>query len=201
MFKTNCWYCSQPMFVLQCTCGSAVLLDINTPPWDKHECGSGGGIGNSGLSGWNAIDVLANAGVTITTEIMDKAFGKANAASQANNKPTPPDIQKMAPKHAEHRTIMAVVRETPKHSQSIKKLSKLGELGAKMLGLNNVGKLQQATLITNTAGSADESYTCIVPETAGENISAMKNKLVFAAIEGKVAGDTQIWLVHSIHLI
>lgn len=37
-YRTSCRYCRQTIFVMQCTCGSAVLFEHLGQPWPKHVC-------------------------------------------------------------------------------------------------------------------------------------------------------------------
>ena len=100
IYPTACWSCQHEIFVLQCTCGSAVLLDDRWPPWPKHTCastGGTGGIGGSGLSGWAAVETLRAQGVPITSDIIQEVFpgerpsGHKPSSETATNRIEPGD--------------------------------------------------------------------------------------------------------------
>src|SRR5580700_779160 len=111
-YRTNCRSCNRPIWVLQCTCDSAVLFDSLGWPWPEHDCGSSGGIGGSGLSGWAAVDILRANAVPIDPSIMQKAFTPPEIDKQKPSKtPAPEQIRAVQPKGAERVTLLAVIRD------------------------------------------------------------------------------------------
>src|ERR1700722_4808929 len=132
MYQTDCWYCGKAIHILQCTCGSAVLLDYNRPPWQEHECHSG--IGGSGYSGWQAVDVVRSMGFPIYENVLDKIFPKPGNKKQAQ-KSAAKDIKKVPPKLRVHRTFLAVVRELQTETNRTDIIQRLGGVGAKLLNL------------------------------------------------------------------
>ena len=197
IYPTDCWYCGAAIHILQCTCGSAVLLDMNHPPWDDHDCSATGTLGRSGLKGWAAVDVLRSNGVPINAEIMSKIFPGADASKK---KPAPPaaSMKAVKPKADQKIGVLALVRDLLTSTKKIAELGGLGEVGAKLLQLPK-GKLWQVTLIVNSE-RPNLSYTCILPEGIGLSKNS-KNKMVFAQLEARVAGDHAHWLITEIDLI
>jgi hypothetical protein len=196
IYPTGCWYCGADIYVLQCTCGSAVLLDMNRPPWDEHDCSATGTLGRSGLKGWAAVDVLRSNGVPINADIMAKVFprpeGKKATAPEAVS------MKAVKPKTGQKIGILAVVRNLLTTTKKIAGLGELGEMGAKLLQLPK-GRLWQVTLVVN-GERPNLSYTCILPAALGLAKDA-KDKIVFAQLEAKVAADHAHWLVTEIQVI
>jgi hypothetical protein len=196
IYPTNCWYCGRPIHVLQCTCGSAVLLDQPKPPWPEHDC-SAGGIGGSGLSGWAAVDVLKANGIPIDANIMAKVFpamprsGKAPAAPHES-------MAAIQPKVGAKVDLVAIVRELLRDTKKTDRLNALGDVGSKLLKLPK-GDLWQLTLVANSE-RPNLTYTCIIPARLGLPKDA-KNKMVFSHIEARVVGTHAIWLVTEIQLV
>jgi hypothetical protein len=186
MYPTQCWYCRAPIHVLQCTCGSAVLFDYPRPPWQEHDCS--GGIGGSGFSGWAAVDVLRSRGIPITRSVLNKVFprtatGKATAAFASE------EIGAVKPKAGICVSLLAVLRDVRADTTRIRRVTDLGDLGAKFLNLPK-GSFEQITLVDNRS-RPNGSYTCILPQRLGLPKSA-KNRLVFAEIEGRGAGESAV---------
>jgi hypothetical protein len=197
IYPTNCWDCASPIHVLQCTCGSAVLLDKPAPPWPEHDCGSGG-IGGSGLKGWEAVDVLRANGVTISADILDKIFPVAERSSKNPKSPPPESIIAVQPIAGANLTFLAVVRELLTDTKRTAELNSLGAVGARILRLPK-GDLWQITLVVNNE-RPNKTYTCILPAGLGVARDA-KNKIVFAQLEARIAGAHAHWLVTDIRLL
>jgi hypothetical protein len=195
MYPTNCWGCGHPIHILQCTCGSVVLFDYPRPPWQEHECHSG--IGGSGYSGWQAVDVLRSMGVPIVESVLDKIFPKAKNKQQAL-KSAAEDTRAVPPKRNAHRSFLALVSDLHPQTNRTERMRALGGIGAKFFNLPS-GSFGQITLINN-GKHPNLSYTCILPERLGLPKSA-KNKIVFAEIEGRGILGNVIWIVTDIHLI
>lgn len=195
MYPTKCWYCGASIHVFQCTCGSAVLFDYPRPPWQEHDCS--GGIGGSGFSGWAAVDVLRSRGIPITLSVLDKVFPRT-----ATKKPTAAfvseEIVAVKPKAGMCVSLLAVLRDICADTARIRRMINLGNLGAKLLNLPK-GPFEQITLVDNRS-RPNASYTCILPQRLGLPKRA-KNKLVFAEIEGRGAGENAVWLVKDVHVV
>lgn len=71
-------------------------------------------------------------------------------------------------------------------------------MGAKLLLLPK-GKLWQVTLTVNSE-RPNLSYTCILPEGLGLSKN-LKDKMVFAQLQARVAGDHAHWLITEIQRI
>jgi hypothetical protein len=201
-FPTNCWHCGQAIFVFQCTCESAVLFDSLGWPWPKHDCGGGGGgggIGGSGLNGWVAADILRANGVSIDQRIMQTLFPSSIAKGAKSKAPPPPKpMTAVQPSAGEQIALLAVIRGLLTGTNRTERLSSLGALGAKLLRLPK-GRLWQVTLVVNSV-HPNLAYTCIVPERLGLPRDA-KNKMAFASLDARVAGDYAIWLATDIRLV
>lgn len=78
------------------------------------------------------------------------------------------------------------MRELLTGSKKIAGLVELGEVDAKLLQLP-MGKLWQVTLVVSKE-RPNLSYTCILPAAVGL-AKVAKDKMVFARLEAKVAGD------------
>lgn len=195
MYPTNCWYCGEPIHVLQCTCGSAVLFDYPRPPWQEHDCS--GGIGGSGFSGWTAIDVLRSQGIPITGSVLEKVFPR-NATKTPTAAVVAEGIDAVKPKAGMCVSLLAVLKDIRADTTRIRRVINLGQLGAKFLDLPR-GPFEQITLVDDRS-SPSASYTCILPQRLGLPKSA-KDKLVFAEIEGRGAGENAVWLVKDVHVV
>jgi hypothetical protein len=136
-------------------------------------------------------------GFPIYESILNKIFLKESNKQQAL-KSASNDIKAVTPKPRARRTFLAVVRELYTETNRTEVIGALGGVGAKLLNLPQ-GPLWQVTLVNN-GKLPNLSYTCILPARLGLPKSA-KNKMVFAQIEGRVAGDYRIWLVTDIHVL
>jgi hypothetical protein len=170
---------------------------MNHPPWDEHDCSATGTLGRSGLKGWAAVDVLRSAGVPISADIMSRVFPGAEVGKKAAPLPAA-SMKAVKPKAGQKIRVLAMVRDLLTSTKKIAELGGLGEVGAKFLQLPK-GKLWQVTLIVNSE-RPNLSYTCILPESIGL-LKSSKDKMVFAQLDAKVAGDHAHWLVTEIQLI
>lgn len=193
LYPTRCWSCNAHIHVLQCTCGSAVLFDETWPDWEHHECGRNRGIGGSGISGWEAVDVLRSYGLPIDARVFDKVFPPGKSSAPKQNEV---GIESVQPASDGTRVILAVLREFNQSTKRTKELEKLGALGRKLLGLPNRGRLWQLTLIVNNE-RPNKSYTCICPDAFEIGIRN-KDQVVLATIEPRKGGSHAIWLVKDI---
>ena len=198
VYPTSCWYCQQAIFVLQCSCGSAVLFDQLGAPWPRHTCDGigGGGIGGSGLSGWMAVDTLRAHGVSITPDVMAKMFPSKGQSDRSARQET--TIKRVEPENDSQRPLLAVVRELSQDTKQTEDVATLSDLGSKLLGLDSRVRYRQITLIDNRV-RPNESYTALVPDhlARGLRLGAM----VMADMRGGVAGEFAIWVVTDINLL
>jgi hypothetical protein len=170
---------------------------MNHPPWEEHDCSATGTIGRSGLKGWAAVDVLRSAGVPISADIMSKIFPGAGGGKKAEST-KPPSMKAVKPKAGEKPGVLALVCELLTSTKKTGELDKLGGVGTKLLQLPK-GKLWQVTLVVNSE-RPNLTYTCILPANLGLPKES-KNKMVFAQMEAKTAGDHALWLITEIQLI
>lgn len=200
IYATACWDCQYDIFVLQCTCGSVVLLDDRYPPWPKHICAStkgAGGIGGSGLSGWTAVEALRAQGVPITPDVIQEVFpGERHSGRQPRSEPA---IKKIEPgEHPTKRSVLAVVRELPSNTRRISSVDKRPELGLKLLGLDPKIRYRQITLVDNSV-RPNESFTALIPNTLAQGLKV--GVIVSAAMSGRVSGDSATWIVNDVTLL
>jgi hypothetical protein len=125
-------------------------------------------------------------------KIFPKTSGGGKMASQhVDIKAVPPSGQQVI-------SLLAVVREIRAETKRTASLNALGAIGGKLLGLPK-GPLQQVTLIVNKE-RPNLAYTCVVPPQVGLS-KFEKNKMVFAQLVSRVAGDFAIWLATDIRVI
>lgn len=198
VYGTSCRHCRQEIFVLQCSCGSAVLFDEIGPPWPKHACAGvgGGGIGGSGLGGWAAVDALRAQGASITSDVMAKIFpghggSNRNAQLQIATKRIEPERGKNLP-------LLAVVRELNQDTRRTKEVEAISEIGSKLLGLDPAIRYRQITLVNNRV-RPNESYTALVPDHLARRLK--RDAMAMADIRGCVAGGFAVWVVADINLL
>jgi hypothetical protein len=195
-YSTKCWHCGKAIYVLQCTCGSAVLFESLGWPWPEHECR---GIGGSGLSGWIAVDILRANAVPIDSGIMQKAFPPPELQNRKPNRPLPSEQTKaVLPTAGKRVTLLGVVRDMFTTTKRTKHLENLGSLGAKFLRLPK-GPLRQVTFVVNSE-RPNLTYTCIVPARLGLPRDA-KNKMVLASLEARVVGEHAMWIATDARLV
>jgi hypothetical protein len=108
------------------------------------------------------------------------------------------DIKAINPVGGEKCSLLAVVRELLSRTNQTERVRTLGGVGAKFLRLPK-GPFWQVTLVVNSE-RPNLTYTCILPQRLGLPKDA-KNKMVFAQIQGRVAGEHAIWLVTDIRLL
>ena len=192
VFQTDCWYCGSPIHVLQCTCGSVVLLDAIGNDWPKHDCT------NDDLpKGWAAVDALRSLGVAIDANITDKIFGKKHPKPQQNE--APPDILKVEPANNEIVNFLCVIREVPKSSKRLEQLMEVSELGMKILKIVPNENYCQITVHT-TDHDKPQSYTCLVAESHAIKSNDI-GSLAFASVRGVNSGEFKFWIVEDMNPI
>ena len=196
IYQTTCWHCGASISVLQCTCGSAVLFNTEKPSSDRHSCS--GGIGDSGYSGWEAIDVLRSQGMPITPEIINVTFGQ----KPKNN-----------PQKTKDRNI---IRCTPTEGQDIERIFNLSEFNketANTIEVNGFSDMarelqgipkgennfNQITFISNNEKTI-ESYTALIAKNKiPRNIKSLLNQRAVFFV--RLKGLKNWWIVESIEVI
>ena len=198
-YPTSCRHCQQAIFVLECSCGSAVLFDQLGAPWPKHVCagiGGGGGLGGSGLSGWTAVDALRAQGAPITSDVMAKIFSDKGRSDHDTRPKT--TIRKIEPERDSQISLLVVVRELHEHTKRIEDIALLSDLGLKLLGIEPGVRYRQITLVDNGV-RPNESYTALIPDRLARGL--IHNAMVMAGIRGCVIGDHAVWITTDINLL
>ena len=180
VYPTSCWYCQQQIHVLQCSCGSAVLFDEIGPPWLKHECTGTGGIGGSGLSGWEAVDTLRALGAPISHDVIKKIFPGGQPGG--GNSPSISDIEKIEPTADQTKDLLAVVRELHTSANRISAIDDLSTMGRKLLGLDPNARYWQITLVQNNV-RPNGSFTALIPEYLVRDLK--KDMMVMASMSAR----------------
>ncbi len=199
IYSTACWSCQHEIFVLQCTCGSAVLLDDRWPSWPKHTCastGGTGGIGGSGLSGWAAVETLRAQGVPITSDIIQEVFPGERPSGHKPSSETA--TNRIEPGDGTQRSVLAVVRELHSKTRRISSVDELSELGRKLLGLNPKMHYRQITLVANSV-RPNESFTALIPDALARGLEI--GVIVRATISGCVRGNFANWVITDVTLV
>jgi len=129
--------------------------------------------------------------------ILDKVF-KEPRGTKSTSRAAVDDLKAVGPKEGEKLSVLALLRDTHSATKRTAKVAALSDVGAKLLSLPK-GKMWQATLVANDR-RPNLGYTCLIPERLGLPKSA-KDKMVFATMEGHVAGDHAIWLVTDIRVV
>ena len=200
IYETSCWYCQEDIYVLQCTCGSAVLFDDIGRPWPKHACvgtGDAGGIGGSGLSGWEAVEVLRDNGMPISRDLWKQIFPGHQPSERQFARPTV-DIKRIDPTARRTVDLLAVVREIHKRVARVSEIEHLPPMGKRLLGLDAGTKYWQVTLVRNDT-RPNETYTALIPEHLARNLK--REMIVGARLSGRVQGNFSIWLASDINPI
>ena len=156
IYKTSCWRCGQNIYVLQCTCGSAVLFN-NVNPFEYHSCL--GGIGDSGISGWEAIDVLRAEGMPLTPEIFKIVFGDTPA--QNTKHPPKLDIVSSSPVLGKNLEIIVNLMDFNDSTKNTRRINGLNEIERQFEGIPKpLNNFQQLLFISNN-GAEKTSYVVI----------------------------------------
>lgn len=196
LFETRCWNCNNIIFVLQCTCGSAVLFNNNTSPFEHHTCS--GGIGDSGYSGWEAIEILRNAGMPVSPEIMSTVFGrKPEGGAQ---KISHSDIRKCPVECGENIQLILNLSEFHLETDNTIQANGLTEIAREFEGLpKDQSGFRQMTFISNN-DEIRESYTALIAnKTVPRNIKHLvKQKAVFFV---QLKGLKTWWFIESLEKI
>ena len=196
-YPVKCWACQKSIFVFQCTCGSCILFDDLGDPWPRHQCmgdvGSGG-IGGSGFSGWQAVEVLRSRGYPITDYVLDKIFPKDKQKKKTKgdewNRSIDPEDKKII-KH------IFIVREISQETKKTLSLKSVSSMGAALLNIPPGGFIQ-ITIVDNSGGK-NLTYTCFVDPKNFEGVE--RNQMVFAELRGHVSTSVSGWIVEKINLV
>ena len=192
IYDTSCWHCQRTISVLQCTCGSAVLFDERGPPWPEHSCA--GGIGGSGLSGWEAVDTLRALGMPISKDVIDKKiFSPGRQPSP--QAPSEITIKRIEPESRKRRTLLAVVRELKRSTKQTKDIEALPAHGYQILGLDPETSYRQITLVNNSI-RPNESFTALIPDHMARSLKC--GMIVKSEVSGSVYGNFANWIVTDI---
>jgi hypothetical protein len=123
---------------------------------------------------------------------LDKVFPPSATKKQTPKSAPPEDVKAVKPIGGEQRSLLAIVRDLMTETKRTERLRALGGVGTGLLRLPK-GLLWQVTLVVN-GERPNLTYTCILPQRLGLTKNA-KDKMIFAQIEGRVAGEHAIWLV------
>ena len=196
VYGTSCWDCQEGIWILTCTCGSAVLLDECGPPWPKHDCSNrygAGGVGGSGLSGWVAFNKLLELGVPISADVRQKIFPRSQ--NSARNAERGAEIKRIKPRDGKRQSLLAVVRELHSSTRRITNVDALPALGRQLLGLHPAARYRQITLVTNL-DRPNKSFTALVPDHLVQGLK--RGVMVTADMFGSVIGDFASWVITDI---
>ena len=196
VYGTSCRYCQKGIWVLQCTCGSVVLLDERRPPWPKHACANEdafSGIGGSGFSGWTAVSKLMEMGVTITPDVRRKIFPSSRSPVHKSDRGT--EVKRIKPQDGKRHSLLAVVRELHSSTKRIATINTMSTLGCQLLGLDPAARYWQITLVDN-AGRPNKSFTAVVPDHLARGLR--RGVMVMAEMFGSVKSDFSSWVITSI---
>ena len=198
-YQTACWDCREAIHVLQCTCGSVVLLEAMGWPWPQHECSSrgsaSGGLGGSGLSGWMAVNKLRRLGIPITEAVMEKIFPEDSPASRDARTD---DTRKVEPLGHGTKDFLAVLRELQERTRRTAEIESLSVMGKKLLGLESHVRYWQVTLVRNDI-QPNESYTALIPDPLARTLQ--RGVIVAAKIVVRGLGSQACWLVSEIRVV
>ena len=196
MYKTKCWDCGALIFVFECNCGSAVLFNNNQPPFDRHTCS--GGIGDSGFSGWNAIDVLRNEGMPITPDVLEIVFGSLPKENQKSTVYKDSEAISVSPQHSLE--IIANIEDFHRKTKETEKANSLSAMARELEGIpKNIVSMNQITLKHNINDNP-ASYTALIPyKLCPSNIFDLRKSR--AVVFAKLIGLRSWWLVEDIELL
>ena len=204
LYSTHCWDCSNLIYILQCTCGSAVLFDEQYPAWTKHNCGGPGGIGGSGLSGWAAIDELRASGMPITPKIINIVFGnkpQTNSNGPVNaDIPVNSDIKIIKPEKGKTEYLILSLMDFHKITENTKVVNGLNNFARQIEGVPNANvKFTQMTFMHNIDGKR-LSYTALVPSQMRPTHvkEHLKKHSLFHA---RLVSSRQWWFIEELHLL
>lgn len=189
LYETSCWSCGQKIYVLQCTCGSAVLFnDVN--PFEHHSCL--GGIGDSGISGWQAIDVLRAEGMPITPEIFKMVFG--NTPAQNTDRPPKLDTVSISPVQGKNLEIIVNLKDFNDSTKNTRRINGLNEMARQFEGIpKTLNNFHQLLFISNNDTEKTSYVVLAAKKDVPNNVKALaKQHAVFFV---KLLGTKNDWLL------
>lgn len=199
-YPTACWECGEAIQILQCTCGSVVLLEAMGWPWPRHDCRShssaSGGVGGSGLSGWTAVNKLRRLGIPITDAAMEKIFPEERSGPQVTHPVE--ETKKVDPSGHGTKDLLAVLRELQERTGRTALIESLPVMGKKLLGLEAHFRYWQVTLVRNDV-QPNESYTALIPAPLVRTLR--RGAMVAARIVARGRGEQACWLVSDIRVV
>ncbi len=162
------------------------------PPWPKHYCGSfqptGGGIGGSGYSGWQAVRALREMGFEITEDISQKIFGDKQSQSRPRRDPNASTAAQ--PVKGPPISVLGRVDNIVQESRRLKAVSALQPLQRKVLGLT-AKQYWQVTLVQNGQSPAP-TFTCLI-DAAICSSECEVGRMASMTIEARIAGGFAEW--------
>lgn len=198
-YQVACRFCSRDIWIFHCVHGSTVLFDHLGHPWPKHTCSdpdNEGGIGGSGLSGWEAVETIRAQGIPITPEIIEKIF--LDRPSKVHHFNPEDKTVAVVPQNRTTRDIAAVVREIHTDTGRIRSVKQLPKMGYRILGLDPTERYHQITLIDSSL-SPNESFTALIPAVLTRNVE--KGMVVQANLIGHVGGKMAVWVISRMELL
>ena len=196
VYRTSCHFCQEGIWILKCTCGSAVPLDECGPPWPKHGCANrskAGGIGGSGFSGLDAANKLLDLGIPISADVRQKIFPRSQ--NFARNAERGVEITRIKPRDGKRQSLLAVVRELHSSTRRIADVDALSALGRQLLGLHPEAPYRQITLVVNL-DRPNRSFTALVPDHLVQGLK--RGVMVTAEMFGSVRGAFASWVITDI---
>ena len=177
VYPTRCWDCQQEIFVLECSCGSAVLFDQLGVPWPKHAC-SGRYLG-----GWGSAETLLPDG--------DRPASRTAEETESN-------IKRVDPTVGEQRSLLAVVRELHASTKRTAAIEALPEFGIRLLGLDPAINYWQITLVDNGI-RPNESFTALLPGPVARGLK--QHVMVMVEMTARGSGGQVNWVITDINPI
>ena len=148
------------------------------------------GLGNSGLVGWDAINVIRKTGREITPEVWSKIFPEDGQDRAVPRRPPP--IERVRPKNGEARCVIAAVREIHPATRLTAELKNLNPIGYKLAGIDPQVLYKQITVIDDSVRPR-ESYTALAPEHLIEKV--VRGELVAVELRGLELGRLKAWVL------
>ncbi len=190
-YPVACRSCGKSIFILQCTCGSAVLLNSLGWPWPQHECPD-----PSLPKGWRAIQKLRDMGVLIDHRAIEYAFGPK---SPTLRRASPPTLTKIKPESGLQLELIAMLCESHSNTKHAQELQQLGTIGQQMLNISSPD-ITQLTL-HDTSVSPPRSYRCLFPHALVNPAKHHVGNLVAVVLEGVQFGSFSTWIVRKLCVV
>lgn len=189
-YPSACRSCGKHIFILQCTCGSAVLLNSLGWPWPHHQC-----LDPNLPRGWRAIQKLRDMGIPIDHRVIKYAYDPKSPTSL--NTP-PPTLTKVKSESGKKLELITLLRECHSNTKHTQKLQQLGTIGQKMFNMSSSNIIQLT--LHDTSASPPRSYRCLFP-SAPINLSANIGNLVAVVLEGVEFGSFSTWVVRELCVV